>query len=133
MPVEKIEGYDEFQRDTKRIERQFPDVMRNAAIDVANTWVQLAQASANSDYAHQAAQEFSVGIDGEGAEIRNSSPVFYGSEFGGQARPETMQFPPHNGQQGYWFYPARRAHEDQIMAIWDKGVELAMRDWNRNG
>ena len=133
MPVEKIEGYDEFQRDTKRIEREIPEAMKDAAFEVANTWVSLAQSMANTDFAQEASQAFNVGFDGDGAEITNSSVVFFGSEFGGQARPETMQFPPHNGQTGYWFYPARRANEDQIMAIWDKGMELAMREWNRRG
>ena len=133
MPVEEIEGYSEFQRDTARIEKQFPEAMRQSAIEMATTWVSLAQANANTAYANDAAQHFSVGSDGDGATLTNSSPVFFGSEFGGQARPETMQFPPFNGRQGYWFYPARRANEDQFMAIWDKGVELAMSPWDRNG
>jgi len=133
VPIEEIQGYAQFMRDTSKIERHFPDAMRNASIDVANTWVSLAQANANSAYANQAAQEFTVHMDGEGAEITNTSPVFFGSEFGGQARPETMQFPPYNGRTGYWFYPARRNNEDQIMAIWDKGVELAMREWDHHG
>lgn len=133
MPVDDIEGYDEFQRDTKRIVTQFPETMRMSAIEVANTWVSLAQGMANTDFANQAAQAFVIGSDGDGATVSNSSPVFFGSEFGGQARPETMQFPPFNGRTGYWFYPARRANEDQIMAIWDKGAETAMSDWDRNG
>jgi hypothetical protein len=133
MPVEEIEGYAQFLRDTQRIEREIPEQMRNASIEVANTWVSLAQANANTDYANEASQEFSVSSDGEGASISNSSPVFYGSEFGGRARPETMQFPPYNGREGYWFYPARRDNEDTIMAIWDKGMENAMRDWDRHG
>lgn len=131
MPVEKIEGYAEFQRDTGKIEKAFPEVMRNASIEVANTWVQLAQANANTEYANEASREFHVSNDGDGAEITNSSPVFFGSEFGGQSRPETMQFPPYIGQTGYWFYPARRNNEDAIMQIWDKGVERAMQDWQR--
>lgn len=133
MPVEEIEGYNEFLRDTNRIEHEFPDAMRNASIDYANTWIQLAQSAANTEFANEAAQAFTVTSDGEGAVISNSSPVFFGSEFGGQSRPETMQFPPYNGREGYWFYPARRSHEEQLMAIWDKGVELGMREWNRNG
>jgi hypothetical protein len=133
MPVEKIEGYNEFQRDTNHIEREFPRSMRLSAIEVAQTWVALAQANAPSGYAADAAQHFITASDGEGATITNNSPVFFGSEFGGQARPETMQFPPYNGKTGYWFYPARRDNEDQIMALWDKGVELAMREWNHRG
>lgn len=130
MPVEEIEGYPEFIRDTKKIEKAIPEEMRNASMEVAQTWVSLAQGNANSAYANQAAQEFGVSSDGEGATITNSSPVFFGSEFGGQARPETMQFPPYNGRTGYWFYPARRDNEDTIMAIWDKGMENAMNEWD---
>jgi hypothetical protein len=133
MPVEKIEGYTEFQRDTNKIEKQFPEAMRQSAIEFATQWVSLAQANANTGYATQAAQAFIVASDGEGATLTNTSPVFYGSEFGGQARPETMQFPPYNGKTGYWFYPARRANEDQLMTLWDKGVDLAMHQWNRHG
>lgn len=133
MPIEEVEGVTEFVRDTNRIEKAFPDIMRNASIEVANTWVDLARAGANTKYANEAAREFSISDDGEGAIIGNASPVFFGSEFGGRARPETMQFPPYNGRQGYWFYPARRNNEDRIMAIWDKGVEVSMREWDRRG
>ena len=133
MPVEEIEGYSQFMRDTKKIEKDFPEQMRNASVDFATEWVQLAQSNADTEYANEAAQAFGIDRDGEGATITNSSPVFFGSEFGGQARPETMQFPPYNGQQGYWFYPARRSNEDQLMAIWDKGIENAMSEWNRHG
>lgn len=133
MPIEEIEGYDQFIRDTRKIEQAFPEVMRVTAIEVANTWVALAQGNANSGYASEASQAFVIGSDGEGALLSNDSPVFYGSEFGGQGRPNTMQFPPHNGRTGYWFYPARRANEDQIMAIWEKGVDGAMSEWDHHG
>lgn len=133
MPIEEIEGYNEFKRDTAKISKVFPEAMRMAAIEVANTWVSLAQANASGGYASEASQAFVIGSDGEGATLTNTSPVFYGSEFGGQSRPETMQFPPYNGREGYWFYPARRDNEDQIMAIWEKGVEASMSEWNRHG
>lgn len=133
MPIEEIEGYNEFMRDTARIEKEFPESMRVASIEYATEWVSLAQGLANTEYANEAAAAFIVAFDGEGASIENTSPVFYGSEFGGRARPETMQFPPHNGRRGYWFYPARRNNEEHLAQIWDKGVEVAMRDWNRHG
>lgn len=132
MPTE-LEGFDEFQRDTNKIEREFPNAMREAAEQFARDWVSAAQAMANTDYAHEAASQFVVASDGDGATIENNSPVFFGSEFGGQARPETMQFPPHNGRRGYWFYPARRENEERLNQIWDKGVEAAMREWDRHG
>jgi hypothetical protein len=133
MPIEDIEGYKEFMRDTARIEKQFPDSMRVASIEYATEWVSLAHGMANSEYADQAAAAFIISSDGDGASIHNSSPVFYGSEFGGRARPETMQFPPYNGRTGYWFYPARRNNEEHLQTIWDKGIEVAMREWNRHG
>ena len=132
MPTE-LEGFDEFQRDTNKIEREFPNAMREAAEQFARDWVSAAQAMANTDYAHEAASQFVVASDGDGATIENNSPVFFGSEFGGQARPETMQFPPHNGRRGYWFYPARRENEERLNQLWDKGVEAAMREWDRHG
>lgn len=132
MPTE-LQGFDEFQRDTNKIEREFPNAMREAAEQFARDWVSAAQAMANTDYAHEAASQFVVASDGDGATIENNSPVFFGSEFGGQARPETMQFPPHNGRRGYWFYPARRENEERLNQIWDKGVEAAMREWDRHG
>ena len=132
MPTE-LEGFDEFQRDTNKIEREFPNAMREAEEQFARDWVSAAQAMANTDYAHEAASQFVVASDGDGATIENNSPVFFGSEFGGQARPETMQFPPHNGRRGYWFYPARRENEERLNQIWDKGVEAAMREWDRHG
>lgn len=130
MPIEEIEGYNEFMRDTARIEKEFPDAMRVAAVEYATEWVALARGNATGKYAGEAAAAFIVSNEGV---IENSSPVFFGSEFGGQARPETMQFPPYNGRTGYWFYPARRNNEEHLALIWDKGVEVAMRDWNRNG
>src|SRR5262245_1615464 len=133
MPIEEIEGYPEFIRDTKKIEQAFPEAMRVAAGDFAREWISLAQSMASTDYAVQASQEFIVADSGDGVEISNSSVLFFGSEFGGQARPETMQFDPFTGNEGYWFYPARRANEEQLAEIWGKGVDVAMSPWNRNG
>lgn len=129
----EIQGYTEFMRDTKEIERNFPEAMKNAAEEFARDWVNAAVARANTEYATEAAQSFIVASSGDGATIENSSPVFFGSEFGGRARPETMQFPPYNGTRGYWFYPARRENQEQLDMQWDKGVENAMNPWNRHG
>ncbi|TXH55732.1 MAG: hypothetical protein E6Q97_08210 [Desulfurellales bacterium] len=37
-----------------------------------------------------------------------SAPAALGHEFGGGARPQTRQFPPHRGRDGYFFYPSIR-------------------------
>lgn len=133
MAVVGEEGFEEFKRDTEKIEKGFTEAMRVAAGDFAREWISLAQSFASTDYAVQASQEFIVSDSGDGVEISNSSVLFFGSEFGGQSRPETMQFDPYTGHEGYWFYPARRANEDQLSEIWGKGVDVAMSPWNRHG
>lgn len=134
MPIERIEGYDEFIRDTTKIQHDLPDAMREASLAIARDLVNAASGAANTSQAQLAAQEFSVDDNGQdGAIISNSSVLFFGSEFGGQGRPETMHFPPHNGREGYWFYPTKRANDEQYMDMWDKGVEAAMKSWDRRG
>lgn len=133
MGADKIEGYDEFMRDTARIEKQFPEAMKPAATEFASEWVSAAKANTNTAQETMAATMLIAISSGDGATISCDSPLFFGSEFGGQGRPETMQFPPFNGQRGYWFYPARRDNEDRFTDIWAKGVDDAMSDWDRHG
>jgi hypothetical protein len=134
MPIEEVQGADEFKRDTEKIKKNLPDSMTHASLTIAQEWVSAATAAANTSQATIAAQSLGIRTAEEGAaEISNDSPLFFGSEFGGQSRPETMHFPPHNGRRGYWFYPAKRANEDRFMEIWDKGVEQAMMPWKRSG
>lgn len=133
MAIKDVEGADEFQAATGKIIRAMPESMRIAALDFARQWVALAQQRTYDKFSQEASAAFIVANSGDGAEITNSSPVFFGSEFGGQARPETMQFPPWNGREGYWFYPARRANEDQLAEIWGKGIDVAMSPWDRSG
>lgn len=127
----EVEGFKEFEAATNQIEKAFPAAMKEAALSFARDWVNFALGAATNNQASIAAQSLGVSQSGEGAEITNDSPLFFGSEFGGQARPETMHFPPYNGRTGYWFYPARRANETQLAKLWDDGVALAMKAWNR--
>lgn len=129
----KLEGFDEFKRDANKIEKELPEKTRLSSIEYASQWVSAAQSNTHTTQEMLAAAELVTGSSGDGAQIGCNSPLFYGSEFGGQGRPETMQFPPFQGQRGYWFYPARRANEEQFAAIWDKGVEDAMSSWDRRG
>lgn len=131
MPVTDIQGYDEFMRDTARMQKELPARTRDSANEFASQWVQAAQSNTHTVQEQMAAAELMVNSSGEGSEIHCSSPLFFGAEFGGQGRPETMQFPPFQGQRGYWFYPARRANEDRLAQIWDKGIEDAMSEWDR--
>lgn len=134
MPIEEIEGYAQFQRDTNEIVSQFPRVMAVAAMEIAVDWVNAAQAMANTAQQQAAASTLEINEEGEeGVTLRSVSPIFFGAEFGGQARPSTMQFPPHQGRRGYFLYPAKRMNEDRFNDIWDKGVEAAMKEWDRRG
>jgi hypothetical protein len=130
MPVEEIKGYREFIRATDKIERNLPDSLREASVQIARDLVSAASANASTSQANLAAQSLGVNDDPEGASVTNGSPLFFGSEFGGQGRPETMHFPPHNGRRGYWFYPALRENAERFEALWDKGVEAAMIPWD---
>lgn len=133
MPVKELEGFDEFKRDTSKIQKDLPEQTRLASIEYASQWIAAAQSNTHTTQEMQAAAELQMATDSDGARITNNSPLFFGSEFGGQGRPETMQFPPFQGQRGYWFYPARRANEERFAAIWDKAVENAMSSWDRHG
>jgi hypothetical protein len=129
----KLEGFDEFKRDTAKINNDLPEKTRLSSVDMAAQWVAAAQSNTHTTQEMLAAAELQTGSSGDGAQITCNSPLFYGAEFGGQGRPETMQFPPFQGQRGYWFYPARRANEDRLAEVWEKGIDIAMSAWDRNG
>jgi hypothetical protein len=128
-----LEGYTEFIRATDDIKNHFPEAMRTAANEMASEWVSAAKAAASTNQEQIVAATLMVGSAGDGSQIQSDSPMFYGVEFGGQGRPETMQFPPFQGSRGYFFYPARRTNEERFMEIWGKGVDIAMNPWDRNG
>ena len=48
----------------------------------------------------------------------NMGKVFYGAEFGGAARKTTMQFRPHRGRQGYFFWQAVRDNKEEIAKLY---------------
>ena len=124
-------GFDEFARAVRDINKDFPPAMKAAAYRIANEWIQLAQGRAETAQMRAAASAMSAADDEEtGATMRNDSPIFFGAEFGGQARPSTMQFPPHMGKRGYWLYPTAREHADEFQQIWAAGVDEAMKEWD---
>lgn len=57
--------------------------------------------------------------------------VWFGAEFGGQARARTQQFRPHRGTAGYAFWPTVRDRHDQIRDRYLDAVATAAgpRDW----
>jgi hypothetical protein len=59
------------------------------------------------------------------------SDVFFGSEFGGQARDTTQQFPVHRGTQGYWFWPTLREDTPQMVSEWATILDDLANVWER--
>ena len=125
----EIEGMPQFLNALDDIQKQLPKQVKEAAERIAKDWISAARNKAPGR-SREAAQALSVGNDNEGATIVNDHPMFYGEEFGGQARPETMQFPPHQGQRGYWFFPAARANADKFQQIWDEAITKATKSWD---
>lgn len=128
--ITDILGLVEFLRCLNDIQKQLPEQMQEASQQVAKDWVSAARGKANRSGATKAAQALQVGGGKEGAIITNDHPLFYGEEFGGQARPETMQFPPHQGQRGYWFFPAARENADKFQQVWEAAIDKATKSWD---
>jgi len=130
MPLTE-QGFDEFSRAVNDINRRMPLAMREAAQRIAEDWVGKAQGATLTSQQALAASAMTITVDEEtGVTLRNDSPIFFGAEFGGQRRPETMQFPPHRGQRGYWLFPTARANAEQFQEIWAAGVDESMKEWD---
>lgn len=129
MADDKLLGYTAFQSALNDIERQLPQQLKEAAKQVAQDWIAAAKNNAPGN-ATKDAQALTIGTDTDGATIVNDSPTFFGFEFGGQGKPSTMHFPPHNGQRGYWFFPAGRANADNFQKVWDAAIDDATKAWD---
>ena len=57
--------------------------------------------------------------------------VFFGAEFGGQKRKTTMQFRPHKGKEGYFFYPTLREDADRMVERWLGAIKAIEREWGQ--
>ena len=112
------------------IVRELPREVDTASKDVARQWIAAARNRASRPMARDAAQTLSTSPTTDGGTfIKATHPGFFGEEFGGRGRPETMMFPPHQGKRGYWFFPAARANVSRFNAIWESAVDEATRDW----
>lgn len=67
-------------------------------------------------------QKGSVSLGGGGRRNRAGNMAL-GTEFGGQARKTTMQFRPHRGREGYFFWPTIRDSSAEIREMWDDLVD----------
>lgn len=129
-PELEMKGYPQFLKAIADIDKRFPKAMQETANNIAREWVGLAQAAAVSPQQSLAARSLSAQADELGASITNDSPLFYGAEFGGQGRPETMQFPPYQGKRGYFLFPTARANADRFNDQWSKAIDEGMKEWD---
>jgi len=126
----EVEGYSQFQSACDEIERELPKRLTDAANQVAKDWIAAAKNKASRPDAKTAAAALGIRNTEMGVLLTNSNIMFYGEEFGGQARPETMQFPPYQGQRGYWLFPAARENADNFQKVWNAAIDKATDSWD---
>ena len=134
----EIVGIANFLRDAAKADERFNTEMRKAAQNVAETLNQKAKAEAATVTRSSQAVEVMKGmrarrdriptikLSEKSAFVSKSNPnrkrkqkvtrgdVFFGAEFGGQARPRTKQFLRHRGRSAYFFWPTVRKEKENI-------------------
>jgi hypothetical protein len=134
----QIQGIYEFLRDASKADKRFDTEMRKAAQNVAENLNQKAKAEAATVTRSSQAVEVMKGmrarrdriptikLSEKSAFVSKSNPnrkrkrkvtrgdVFFGAEFGGQARPRTKQFLRHRGRSAYFFWPTVRKEKENI-------------------
>jgi hypothetical protein len=134
----QIVGITEFLRDASKADKRFDTEMRKAAQTVAQNLVDKAKAEATTVTRSSQAIEVMKGmrarrdriptikLSEKSAFVSKSNPnrkrkrkvtrgdVFFGAEFGGQARPRTKQFLRHRGRSAYFFWPTVRKEKENI-------------------
>lgn len=130
MANTEIKGFPELQRAIKKMVDDLPKDLAEAGQQVARDWMNAARNKANGPHANEVARSLVVSVTKDGAKLSNSHPGFFGEEFGGRSRPETMQFPPHNGQRGYFVFPAARENAAKFQKVWEASIDEATKPWN---
>jgi len=134
----QIQGIYEFLRDASKADKRFDGEMRKAAQNVAENLNLKAKAEAATVTRSSQAIEVMKGmrarrdrvptikLSEKSAFVSKSNPnrkrkrkvtrgdVFFGAEFGGQARPRTKQFLRHRGRSAYFFWPTVRKEKENI-------------------
>lgn len=134
----QIQGIYEFLRDASKADKRFDVEMRKSAQVVAQLLVDKAKAEAATVTRSRQATEVMKGmrarsdriptvkLDHKSGFVSASNPnrkrkrkvtrgdVFFGAEFGGQARPTTKQFLRHRGRSAYFFWPTVRKEKENI-------------------
>ena len=133
-----VAGLRKFLRVLNSIPKDLQNEIRDASQAIANDMVAGARNAAHTPLQRLVAGGLSAkrdripvvktsGMLRPGVRTRD---LFYGAEFGGGKRPETQQFPPHKGKEGYFLYPYARAHGEEYMADWVHAIDKAFKAWD---
>lgn len=127
---ETIAAFKKLPKDVKdasdELVREIPKFVADATRAAASTRAEVKAADTIKS------QKFSVSLGGGGRKNRAGNMAL-GTEFGGQGRKTTMQFRPHRGKDGYFFWPAIRNNSATIRQMWDDLLEKATEAWARGG
>jgi hypothetical protein len=137
----QIVGLNELLKALNKIDKDLQNNVRDASQQIAYDMAKAAQAEAGTAQARMVAGALKVKRDRvptvrmpstgiSGKKGVKYTDVFYGSEFGGQGRPSTMQFEPHRGRRGYWLYPSARRNSQRNFKTWWEAVDKAMATWD---
>jgi hypothetical protein len=142
-----VEGIAEFLRAASKADENFNKEMRLAAKQVAQLVVDGAKVEASTVSRNRQAEQVMKGMKARSDRIPTvalspkegfvsvSRPnrlrkrkvtrgdVFFGAEFGGQARPSTRQFLRHRGRSGYFFWQTVRKKRDEIATEYLKAIQ----------
>lgn len=146
----QIKGIYEFLRDASKADPRFDKEMRIAAQKVADNLVIKAKMEAGSITRNRQATEVMKGmrarrdriptikLDEKSGFVSASNPnrkrkrkvtrgdVFFGAEFGGQARPRTQQFLRHRGRSAYFFWPTVRKEKENIAKEYLNAIQTVL-------
>lgn len=114
LPKDVKDGADE-------LVREIPKFVASNAVAAASTRAERKAASTIK------AQKNTVSLGG-GGKRQAAGSMALGTEFGGRGRPTTMQFRPHRGKDGYFFWPSIRNNSDHIKKMWDDLVDGLLED-----
>jgi hypothetical protein len=151
QPAVLIDGLADFLRDASRADDRFNTEMRKAAQGVAEQIVDGAKMEAATVTRNRQALEVMKGmraqrdrvptvkLSDKSGFVSQSRPnrsrkrkvtrgdVFFGAEFGGQARRTTDQFLRHRGRSGYFFWPTVRKLKNKIAEDYLAAIDRVLR------
>jgi hypothetical protein len=150
-----IDGVKETLAAFRKLPKDASQELREASLKIAETLVVAAKRNADDAQSRAVATTVKVAKDrvpavqaGGSKRVTSTRAAAYqllfGSEFGMDQRSgwyanarydksAGLQFRPHNGQQGYWFFPAVEDQRARIAAEWNKAADAIIRKFGEGG